>query len=206
MRDMTTGIRSSALALLFAGLAWAASTTDGLRLVPNESRMELTVEKTGLLSGKKHLFTFRDFEGRFDSDQSQPEHSTIALSIATTSIQCEDKWLSAADLNKVQQYALKDMLAVARFPRILFQSGAIRKTAAGYEVRGTLTIREKAKPVTLNVSVRTGSNGSTVLEGTSRFRLTDFGLKPPSAALGTIGTKDEILFHFVLATVEQANR
>jgi len=34
------------------------------------------------------------------------------------------------------------------------------------------------------------------MEGVSRIRLTDFGLKPPAAALGTIGTKNEMLFRF----------
>jgi hypothetical protein len=34
--------------------------------------------------------------------------------------------------------------------------------------------------------------------GSATVRITDFGLKPPSAALGVIGTKDEMTFSFVL--------
>jgi hypothetical protein len=37
------------------------------------------------------------------------------------------------------------------------------------------------------------------IEGVARVRLTDFGLKPPTAVLGTIGTMNEMVFQFVLA-------
>ena len=35
--------------------------------------------------------------------------------------------------------------------------------------------------------------------GDARIRLTDYGLKPPTAALGLVGTKDDMDFNFVLS-------
>jgi len=35
--------------------------------------MEVTVEKTGLLRGKKHLFTFADYKGALALDREGPE-------------------------------------------------------------------------------------------------------------------------------------
>jgi len=170
----------------------------------DEARMELTVEKSGLLSGKKHLFTFSRYEGRLLFDRKRPEASTITLSIESNSVSCHDTWLSMKDLRKVQEYALKDMLAADRYPQIIFRSVAIKKIDdSQYEVQGTLTIRDISRPAVVMVSLRAGSNGVLPVEGESRLRLTDFGLKPPTAALGTIGTKNEMSFHFVLTATPQ---
>ena len=106
--------------------------------------------------------------------------------------------LFRSNLRKVQEYAVKDMLAVDRYPRISFRSTAVRKTGTRIEADGMLTIRDVTKPMVVTVSLRDGADGAPVLEGNARIRLTDFGLKPPTAALGTIGTKNEMLFHFVL--------
>ena len=170
----------------------------------DEARMELTVEKSGLLSGKKHLLTFSRYGGRLLFDRERPEASTITLSIEANSVSCRDTWLSMKDLRKVQEYALKDMLAADRYPQIIFRSVAIKRiNASQYEVQGTLTIRDISRPAVAMVSLRARSNGLLRVEGESRLRLTDFGLKPPTAALGTIGTKNEMSFHFVLTATPQ---
>jgi len=162
-------------------------------------RMELTVEKTGLLAGKKHLFTFSQYQGSLRFDRETPEASTIEFVIEASTILCRDTWLSAKDLGKVQKYAVQDMLAAAKYPRIRFRSTVFRKQNAGrYDVEGVLTIRDVAKPVVVTASLIPGPGNEISIEGTARVRLTDFGLKPPSAALGTIGTKDEMSLRFAL--------
>jgi polyisoprenoid-binding protein YceI len=95
------------------------------------------------------------------------------------------------------------MLAVEHYPQIAFRSISIHKIDNDhYEVQGALTIRDVTKPATAMVVLRAGARGLPVIEGTSRIRLTDFGLKPPTAALGTIGTKNEMSFRFVVAAAE----
>lgn len=203
-------MRATILILLTAASASAAATVYDLR-PGSGSVVELSVEKTGLLSGKKHLFTFSGYQGMLTLDRDAPEMSSATFSLDSSTILCRDTWLGAGNLRKVQEYAVKDMLAVDRFPKIAFRSTAIRKAGDHFEAEGTLTIRDVAKPVTVMVSLRDGADGIPVLEGNTRIRLTDFGLKPPTAALGTIGTKNEMLFHFLLtgsraASVIQAAR
>lgn len=187
------------LALLAAGLGWAEPVAYEIR-PDNRALLELTVEKTGFLSGKRHLFTFSRFQGSLLLDGEAPEKSAITLAIEAGSIFCHDTWLGAKDLRKVQEYAVKDMLAVDRYPRITFRSTAIRKLdGTRYEAQGVLTIRDVSRPATVAVALNTGSDAAPLVEGSSRVRLTDFGLKPPTAALGAIGTKNEMSFRFVLA-------
>ncbi len=191
-------MKAMLLLLVAAGIAPGATEVFQLEPAPRAS-IELTVEKTGLLRGKKHLFTFTQYRGTLEFDTGAPERSTVTLSIDSRSITCRDTWLSVKDLRKVQEYALKDMLAAGRYPQITFRSSSIRKLDGNqYEAEGTLTIRDVSKPVTVRVSLRWESNKALVIEGAATVRLTDFALKPPSAALRTIGTRDEMFLQFTI--------
>jgi polyisoprenoid-binding protein YceI len=163
------------------------------------SRMELTVEKTGLLSGRKHLSTFSEYRGTLQFDRETPEASTVEFTIEAGTIMCRDTWLNPKDLGKVQQYALKEMLAAEKHPQISFRSTGARKLdATRYRIEGVLTIRDVARPVIVAASLNSGPANEVSIEGTAVVRLTDFGLKPPSTALGAIGTRDEMALRFVL--------
>ena len=165
------------------------------RIRPSESnRLELRVAKTGLYRGKVHVFTFPNYAGSLLYDPQKPETSQVSLTISAHNIQLLDTWLSAKDFKSVEEYALKDMLAAEKYPDIIFSSTAVRAAdSAHFEVRGTLTIRGVAKPVSLNVTL-TGKS----FQGEATIRLTDYGLKPPKAALGLVGTEDEMKFSFRL--------
>ena len=169
---------------LFVGLSLlAADLTPG-----GDNVLELYVEKTGLLAGKKHRFLFDRFEGQLDE-------SHVTMTIDAASIRCVDTWVSANDLKKIEKTARTEMLDVSRFPAMKFESTAIRQTAPDrFEVSGMLTIRDRSRPVVVSV-IKTGNQS---YRGSAKIRLTDFGLKPPSAALGLVGTKDEMTFAFVL--------
>ena len=192
-------MRTLIAAVILSGIAHA----EAYEIRPVESaRLALTVEKTGLYRGKKHLFLFQKFDGRLDFDAAKPETSKIELNIDSRSLVCKDDWVSAGDLKKVEQTALDDMLAVKQHPAMMFVSTAILPLGGGkYEAQGLLTIRGLPKPVTVTVALD-GSNPAMLrLQGNAIVRLTDYKLKPPSALLGAIGTKNEMTLNFtVVAT------
>jgi polyisoprenoid-binding protein YceI len=162
---------------------------------PARPELNLYVEKTGLLSGKKHHFVFEKYEVKLDVNAAAPAQSRVQLRIDAGSIVCKDTWVSAKDLNKIRQMALEDMLAVVQYRDITFYSTEIRQvSAASFQVTGMLTVRDVTKPVVVNVKREGG-----VLSGSAVVKLTDYNLKPPSAALGLVGTKNEMMFSFTLA-------
>jgi polyisoprenoid-binding protein YceI len=168
----------------------------------SDSRMALTVEKTGLMRGRKHLFVFSKFEGRLEFDATQPEASRVRFEIESASAECKDDWVSMKDLRKIQETAFEDMLAVKRYPRITFVSRSVRGIGPGrFEVPGTLTIRDVSKEVLVTVTLEDKGSGRLQLSGHAPVVLTQFGLKPPSAVLGAIGTKDEMSFAFHLEAI-----
>ena len=186
------------LMVIVLGLtASAFAQSQRYELRPNDgSKLELRVAKTGLYRGKVHVFTFPNYTGSLSYDAQKPETSQVSLTISSRDIKLMDTWLSEKDFKSVQAYALKDMLAADKYPDIAFVSTSVRRSDALHldilEVRGTLTIRGIAKPVSLNVTL----DGVRNLRGDAIIRLTDYGLKPPKAALGLIGTENEMRFSF----------
>ena len=84
---------------------------------------------------------------------------------------------------------------IRKYPSIQFRSTSIQALENGkYRVSGMLQIRDLRTPVDVLVQ-RSGSG----YIGYAEFRLTNFGLKPPSGALGLIGAKNEVEFLFILS-------
>ncbi len=120
------------------------------------------------MRGKKHLFEFPAYKG-----EASRRPDRYRLSLDARRIECKDDWLKPGDLKKVSEYAVKDMLDAQRHPEIVYDS-----------VGALLSIRGKKAPV--GVVLRETS--PDLFEGESSIDMRLFGLKPPSAALGTVGT------------------
>lgn len=165
-----------------------------------DSSLELKIDKTGLLRGRSHLIVFEQFSGQLEYDPLNPIASTVRLSIRSASAVCRDAWLGGNDQRKVEQYARNNMLAAEAHPEIRFVSGALFVTGRDrFQVHGALSIRGITKPAIVLVEAQRGNGGVMGFRGTAAIRLTDYGLKPPTAALGSIGTKDEMELRFQIA-------
>jgi len=189
------------LALLLFSIFSASAAPVEYKIAPGgSSKISLEVEKTGLYKGKKHQFNFPGFQGKLTFDDQAPGNSRVDLKIDAGAIVCQDTWMSPKDKQKVQDYAVKDMLAVTQFPEIRFTSTKVTpKGGNRYEVEGTLTIRGVGKPAILQAELKPEG---MMIEGKSIVKITSYGMKPPSAALGAIGTKDEMTALFSVAAVK----
>lgn len=78
------------------------------------SRFALTVEKTGLLSGKKHLSLLERYKGILFYDPESPERSRVELAIDAARAVCKGTWVSEKDLKKIQNYARRPDGGAAR--------------------------------------------------------------------------------------------
>ncbi|MDX2154830.1 MAG: YceI family protein [Bryobacteraceae bacterium] len=178
------------LIAVLATMASAMGETQSFQLAPSASTpLRLEVEKTGLLSGKKHIFEVQKFSGTLVYEAANAASARIELLIDAASLALKDDWLKAGDTRKVQEYAYgKEMLDVARHPQIRFVSTGVTGALPSLVVKGDLTIRGVTRPV--EIAVRQAA--ADTYEVNSVIRLTDFKLKPPSALLGAIGTKNEM--------------
>jgi polyisoprenoid-binding protein YceI len=181
--------------VLLAPLLLSAQTMH-YEIRPQEgATIALEVYKTGLMKGKKHLFVFERYDGEVEFDAAHSDNASIRFVVEANSAVCKDTWVSDNDRKKIEHAALHDMLAADRYPEVTFVSSRVTSKGSNqYEVPGTLTIRDKARPATLHATVNTGERLD--IEGSAQIKLSDYGLKPPSAAVGLIGTKDEMTLRF----------
>lgn len=171
---------------------WWALALWGAEIQPQAGDwIHLEVLKTGLMRGKKHVFAFPAYQGTVDA--AKPGFS---LSLESGKIQVLDDWLKESDRRKVLEFTLSDMLDAKKHPRIEYRSATVERTGNGKEgiAQGTLRIRGIEK----SVAVKIREVGANVYEGESSVDMRQFGLKPPSAALGTIGTDPMLQLRFRL--------
>ncbi|MEX2300812.1 MAG: YceI family protein [Bryobacterales bacterium] len=191
------------ISLLFVPAVLFAETR-AYRIEPSpDSRFALEVYKTGLMNGKKHLLVFERYQGRIEYDAANPAQSRVELTIQSASLSVQDDWVNENERKKIADEALNKQLIVEQHPELKFHSGSIRPADAPghYEVQGELTIRNLARPVIVQVTMSEPREGVLLFEGDATVEMKDYGLKPPSAALGLIGTKNEMKVIFQLHAV-----
>ena len=62
--------------------------------------------------------------------------------------------------------------------------------------KGNLTIAGETHPIEMIVGVHASGVGTLVFGGSHAMKMSDFGMKPPTALFGALHTKDDIVVHF----------
>ena len=100
---------------------------------------------------------------------------------------------------KVQKNMETDVLRVAEYPQITFESTGVEAAGSDrFRVLGNLTIRGKSQPAVVPVVLKHLSDGTYEVTGEYKFKQSAFGIKPVSLAGGTIKVKDELRTEFDL--------
>lgn len=117
----------------------------------------------------KHLMVsntkgqFKSYEGQFDFDSKKKEVKGIEVTIDTASI-------DTGNADRDKHLKNDDFFNVEKFPKMTFKSDKAVAVKEGKVVKvpGTLTIRDKSQPVTLDVTF----NGETEFMGTKKVGFT----------------------------------
>jgi polyisoprenoid-binding protein YceI len=165
---------------------------------PVTSTMTVHVAKAGLFSafGDNHEVSAPIMEGSIDEGAR-----TVRLVIETQRMKVLDPHLAPDKRQQVQERMLgPEVLDVARFPRITFESTAVEQAGPGrLLVHGRLSLHGVTRAVTVNV---TSDNGRFV--GVSTLKQREFGITPVSVAGGTVKVKDELKIEFNIRAGGQA--
>src|SRR5437773_6474239 len=92
-------------------LALLPAETQTYHLGPGDgSRFALEVYKTGLMSGKKHVFLFERFGGEAVFDPQKQEDAKARFTVEAGSVVCTDTWINDGSRKKVQATARDQMM------------------------------------------------------------------------------------------------
>ena len=191
-----------ALCVTFSLAAAAVAATRSLTIVPAQSRMTIEVGKAGVFSFAGHAHeVVGPIGGRVTLDPEKLEDSTVRIEIDTTALKVSGKGEPPDDVPKVQQAMERQVLDIARYPTIAFESTAVTvknrsATAIDLTVNGRLTLHGVTRSVSAPVSAEISADA---LKATGRLTVkqTDYGIKPVSVG-GVVNVKDALNITFTI--------
>lgn len=166
------------------------------RITP-ESRFDVLTGKAGLFGafGHEHRIRATRFDGTIVHDPDNAFGSSIEIVLRTASLVVVPEGADEKDAPKVERAMRESVLPPSQYPTIEFGSRIVTEIDEGVQVVGDLTIAERSRPVAVDVTVALRGDTLTAT-GTFSVKQTDFGIKPYSAAGGTIKVADEVTFDF----------
>jgi polyisoprenoid-binding protein YceI len=184
----------------------ASETSVFLRSPPEKSEFIAKVDDSGVfkLLGDDHVIRVTDYRAEVMFDEQNDTNSSVKLVIPAASLKVVDPKLPDSKRAKVQERMEgPEVLDVAGFPEIAFQSREIKRVADGrYRVEGDLEIRGTLRPIIMDVSmIREASVYHA--RGETRISQIDFWIQPIAVLGGMLKVKDEmkVVFDLALAPV-----
>lgn len=162
------------------------------------SKVQIHLDASGFLGflGDKHLIEAPIQQGRIRYFSDDLGKSSVELEFSSASLHVRDPGLEDKKRQEVQQTMEGPrVLDVRAYPRILFKSSNVKQTKGMLEIIGDLTLRGNSRKVTVLAKVNP-SGPHFQATGNSRFRQTEFGIKPVTAGAGTVRVKDEVKLTF----------
>ncbi|HJZ96009.1 MAG TPA: YceI family protein [Candidatus Solibacter sp.] len=183
--------RANAFTAWTAILIWNLAAHGQPHAIDTErSTVTVRVYKAGVLSafGHDHAIAAPIASGSVDVSARQVELRVNANLLRVGDAKVSDK--DRAEIQSTMHGA--EVLDAARYPEIVFRSTDAEPAGDGaWRLHGSLTLHGETRPVVVEVRERDGR-----YVGASRFRQTEFSIKPVKVAGGAVRVKDEIRVEF----------
>ena len=136
------------------------------------------------------------FSGKFGKFDAAIGYDEADLSKASFDVKVNVSSIDTQSSERDDTLRTADFFDAAKFPQAHFVTSGFDKSADGVIAKGTLTIRDQSKPVTLKVKFAAAGDGATLDVDTTLNRL-DFGLGK-SSDWADIGKDVSVHGHLVL--------
>lgn len=183
------------LALSFSAAAPPAQDSAArYTILPEASLLQVHTYRGGVLGtfGHEHDVRAGAIAGTVVYDARDPSASRVAVRVPTDSLFVVLA-ADSSDIPEITRAMRQQVLHVDSFPEITFTSTEVRLRDSTLHLSGDLTIEGRTRPVTMDLALQVTPEILHV-RGTFTVKQTDFGIRPYSAALGTVKVKDEVTF------------
>ena len=191
--------------LLLTVFAFGQSRTRTYTIVPSESNFWVFAGKTGIFSAlaHDHEIGVKSFGGRVVIPESGTSGGSLEMEVNAPSLVVMDKKPSEEDKKKIFEAMHNEVLESSKYQKITFKSvsvGDVKQTSNdnySLVVNGDLSLHGVTKRIAIPVAATITPQQ---LRATGKYTLkqSDFGIKPYSAAGGTIKVKDEVVINFAI--------
>ncbi len=162
----------------------------------DDSTIVAQVHETRLMRKYKYFLTFESFRGELYYAVDHPERSRLTIDIDAASVACRDRSLRENKQRRLADCVRDLALNAGEHPSIQFSSQQVSvKTLRGLLVEGILTLRGTTRLLKMNALFHPAGTDHLDVEADSAFKLSEFGIKPPSSLFGMLETSDQVLIH-----------
>jgi polyisoprenoid-binding protein YceI len=161
---------------------------------PEIASCEVLVFREGLLSAVGHDLLLRATAFEIAIDLERPAISVLveASSLRVVSAMRDGRplpgALGPADVRDIEATTAAKVLRAPRFPRIRFESAAVSRLGAGYQVQGSLALAGVTRPMAFPVR-REGAR----LTAAVTVHQPDFGIRPYRTMMGALRVRPDVL-------------
>src|SRR5215510_11260183 len=189
--------------LLLTVFAFGQSRTRTYTIAPSESNFWVFVGKTGLFSGlaHDHEIGVKSFGGRVVVSDAGASGGSLELDIDAKSLIVLDKKPGEEDKKKIFNAMHNEVLESGSHQKITFKSVSVSDVKQtgndnySLVVNGDLTLHGVTKRIAVPVAA-TITPQQLRANGKYTLKQSDYGIKPYSAAGGTIKVKDDVVVNF----------
>ena len=191
-------------------LVVAAQPNREFRVQPASSTVLVQVNRGGLFAfaGHDHEVAASAVAGSVSLNPSDVGRSQVTLRFDARALKVTGRGEPEKDVAEVQRTMLSErVLDAERYPTIEFESNRIsmvERSADGFRLRieGRLMLHGTSQPLAVPVTVRLDGDRMTAT-GTATVRQSSFGIRPVTAAAGTVRVKDEVSVTFTIVATAQ---
>lgn len=185
------------LTLCFIAMGWGTGVGQDRAIDTRRSTITVHVGKAGLFSAAGHEHWVETSVAAGVLNEGDRPHIEFRVESSKMQVRPDPK-VDAKSQKQIQADMQEKVLESGRYPEIAFRSSRVEKQPQGeWRVEGMLTLHGVTRPVAVEVR----RNGDAYVSR-AILKQTDYGIKPISAAGGTVKVKDEleITFRIVAGT------
>jgi polyisoprenoid-binding protein YceI len=169
----------------------------------------LSSEYSVTIDGTSNLRDWKEDVGKVSGAMEAEVDPDGSIALKTINISMEVMSIKS-DMGRVMDNKTYEALKADTHPVILFTLAAplrltqVRDCATAIPVKGTLSLAGVCRPVTMLVKTFEISQGKLQFEGYQSLKITDYGVKPPTALFGTMRASPDITIHFKTNFINQS--
>jgi len=89
-----------------------------------------------------------------------------------------------------------DALRADKYPNFVFKITSTKVNGNQIDIMGLLSVSGQTREITLPATIRKNADGSIVLSGSKKIKMTEFGVTPPKYMLGMMRVYDDLTLNY----------
>jgi polyisoprenoid-binding protein YceI len=169
----------------------------------------LSREYTVTIDGTSNLRDWKENVGQVTGDMTAVVNPDGSVDLTSITIKMQVKSIKS-DMGRVMDNKTYEALKAVAYPEIVFTLSAplklmqVSNDRQPIELKGDLFLAGICRPVVIQVKTFTMDQGKWLFEGNQNIRMTDYGVRPPSALFGTMKAAPDITIHFKTNFINQS--